>query len=61
MDSIIRPWLETDLELTVSGSADEHTKPEEIEPENSFSAGGTIHSDGKIIRFSSPIVPKIWY
>ena len=27
----------------------------------SFPAGGTIHSDGKFIRFLPPIVPKIWY
>lgn len=49
MDSIIKSWLESDLELTVSGSADEHAKSEKIESRNSFPAGGTIHSDGKFI------------
>ena len=51
MDSMIKSRLESDLELTVSGSVDEHAKPEKIESENSFSAGGTIHSDGNLFDF----------
>ena len=51
MDSIIKSRLESDLELTASGSADEYAKPEKSELENSFSAGGTIHSDGIFNRF----------
>lgn len=61
MDSIIKSWLESDLELTVSGSIDEYAKPEKSELEKSFSAGGTIHSDGKFDRFLPSIVPKFWY
>ena len=49
MDSIIKSRLESDLEFTVSGSAGEHAKSEKIESRNSFSARGTIHSDGKLI------------
>ena len=61
MDSIIKSWLESDLELTVSGSIGRNAKLGENESKNSFPAGGTIHSDGKFIRFLPPIVPKIWY
>lgn len=61
MDSIIKSRLESDLELTVSGSADRNAKSEKNESKNSFPAGGTIHSDGKKYRFLSAIVPKFWY
>ena len=61
MNSIIKSRLESDLELTVLGSIGRNAKSGENESKNSFPAGGTIHSDGKFIRFSSPIVPKFWY
>ena len=58
MDSIIKSRLESDLELTVLGSADEHAKSEKIKLKILFPARGTIHSDGKFIRHILPIVPK---
>ena len=61
MDSIIKSRLESDLELTVSGSIGRNAKSEKNEPKKLFPAGGTIHSDGKIIRFLPVIVPKFWY
>lgn len=61
MDSIIKSWLESDLELTVCGNIARNAKSEKNELKILFPARGTIHSDGKFIRFLPPIVPKIWY
>lgn len=61
MDSIIKSRLESDLELTVSGSIGRNAKSEKNESKISFPARGTIHSDGKYIRFLPEIVPKFWY
>ena len=49
MDSIIKSWLESDLELTVCGSIGRNAKSEKIKLKIIFPARGIIHSDGKFI------------
>lgn len=47
MNSIIKSWLENDLELIARDGINGQARFEQKESKNSFSAGGTICNDGK--------------
>ena len=61
MDSIIKSRLKNNLELTACDGINGQAKFEQKESKKSFSAGGTIYNDRKLVRFWDRVVPKFWY